>query len=273
MSVIDLPGHDGYGADTYGESFADVYDDWYADVSDIDATVATIARLAGDGPVLELGVGTGRLAIPLAAAGVRVVGVDASPSMLRLLADKPGADAVTVVLADMAHLAEGPGAEEIASVGPYTVAFAAFNTFFNLATPDDQRRCLEGVFDLLAPGGVLVIEGFVPPEDGMTDGGVSVRDITADAAVLTVSKHDPDAQIIRGHHIEMRADGNRMRPWIVRYLTPEQLDASAAAVGFVRTNRWATWSGSPFNPSPSNGPDHPPTSSDVHVSVYQHPSG
>ena len=86
-------------------------------------------------------------------------------------------------------------------------------------------------------------------------------------------KHDPDAQIIRGHHIEMRADGNRMRPWIVRYLTPEQLDASAAAVGFVRTNRWATWSGSPFNPSPPSGPDHPPTSSDVHVSVYQHPSG
>ena len=166
--MIDLPGHDGYGADTYGESFADVYDDWYADVSDVDATVATIARLAGDGPVLELGVGTGRLAIPLAAAGVRVVGVDASPSMLRLLADKPGADAVTVVLADMAHLAEGPGAEEIAAAGPYTVAFAAFNTFFNLATPDDQRRCLEGVFDLLVPGGVLVIEGFVPPEDGMT---------------------------------------------------------------------------------------------------------
>ena len=69
----------------------------------------------------------------------------------------------------------------------------------------------------------------------MTDGGVSVRDITSDAAVLTVSKHDPDAQVIRGHHIEMRADGNRMRPWIVRYLTPEQLDGSAAAVGFVRT--------------------------------------
>ena len=64
--MIDLPGHDGYGADTYGESFADVYDDWYADVSDVDATVATIARLAGEGPVLELGVGTGRLAIPLA---------------------------------------------------------------------------------------------------------------------------------------------------------------------------------------------------------------
>ena len=141
--MIDLPERDGYGADTYGESFADVYDDWYADVSDVDATVAMIARLAGDGPVLELGVGTGRLAIPLAAAGVRVIGIDASPSMLRLLDEKPGADAVTAVLADMAHLAEGPGAEEIAAAGPYTVAFAAFNTFFNLVTPDDQRRCLE----------------------------------------------------------------------------------------------------------------------------------
>ena len=83
MSVIDLPGHDGYGADTYGESFADVYDDWYADVSDVNATVATIARLAGDGPVLELGVGPGRLAIPLAAAGVRHAVVLAVPGARR----------------------------------------------------------------------------------------------------------------------------------------------------------------------------------------------
>ncbi|MEO0494090.1 MAG: class I SAM-dependent methyltransferase [Actinomycetota bacterium] len=270
--MIDPPGHDGYAADTYGESFADVYDAWYADVSDVDATVSMVARLAGDGPVLELGIGTGRLALPLAAAGVRVVGVDASPSMLDLLADKPGADTVTAVRADMARLADGPGAEEIAAGGPYAVAFAAFNTFFNLATDEDQTRCLQAVHDLLAPGGVLVIEGFVPPEDGLADGGVSVRDVTADAAVLTVSKHDPDAQVIRGHHIEMRADGNRMRPWIVHYLTPEQLDASAADVGFVRTNRWSDWSGSPFHPAQRNAPDPSHTPSDVHVSVYQHPS-
>ena len=230
--MIDPLGHDGYRADTYGESFADVYDDWYADVSDVDATVATVARLADGGPVLELGIGTGRLALPLAATGVTVVGVDASPSMLDLLAAKPDADTVTAVLADMAHLTDGPGAEEIAAHGPYAVAFAAFNTFFNLTTVDDQNRCLRAVFDLLRPGGVLVIEGFVPPEDGLADGGVSVRDVTADAAVLTISKHDADEQVIRGHHVEIRAEGNRMRPWIVRYLTPSQLDASAAAVGF-----------------------------------------
>lgn len=270
--MIDPPSPDGYRADTYGESFADVYDDWYADVSDVDATVAAVERMAGGGPVLELGIGTGRLALPLAERGVRVVGVDASPSMLDLLAEKPGASELTAVLADMAHLADGPGAAEIAAGGPYTVAFAAFNTFFNLTTAEDQTRCLADVFSLLAPGGVLVIEGFVPPADGLADGGVSVRDVTADAAVLTISKHDADAQTIRGHHVEIRAEGNRLRPWIVRYLTPDQLDASAAQVGFVRTNRWADWSGSLFPPSQTNGPDRPLPEPDVHVSVYQRPS-
>ena len=84
-----------FGPSTYGDSFADVYDDWYADVSDIDATVAAVARLADGGAVLELGVGTGRLALPLAATGTPVVGIDASQAMLDLLAAKPDATTVT----------------------------------------------------------------------------------------------------------------------------------------------------------------------------------
>ena len=247
---------DDYLPSTYGESFADVYDDWYADVSDVDATVTMLGAIAEGRPVLELGIGTGRLAIPLVASGTNVVGVDASPSMLEALRAKADAGTIPTIEADMAALGDAPA---LAGHGPFGVVFAAFNTFFNLPTDHEQARCLAGCHDLLAPNGLLVIEGFVPPDGGLADGGVSVRDVTASAAVLTVSKHDAREQLIRGHHIEMRADGNTMRPWIIHYRTPEQLDASAATAGFVLDHRWADWRRTPFDPSVH----------DVHVSIYR----
>ncbi|MEM9202000.1 MAG: class I SAM-dependent methyltransferase [Actinomycetota bacterium] len=251
----DDAGSDTYRANTYGDAFADVYDDWYADVSDVDATVAAIARLAGDGTILELGVGTGRLALPLAATGVKVVGVDASQAMLDLLADKAGAGDITVALTDMADLDAAPG---IADHGPYAVAFAAFNTFFNLTSDDAQAACLQALHRLVRPDGVIVIEGFVPPEDGLNDGGVSVRDVTATGAVITISKHDAVAQIIRGHHVEITAAGNRLRPWMLHYRTPEQLDAAADDAGFTLRERWSDWHGTPYS-----------AGADLHISVYE----
>jgi len=243
-----------YDAATYGESFADVYDDWYGDVTDAEATVACLLQLAGDGPVLELGIGTGRIALPLAATGIPVVGVDASPTMLERFGAKPGAETVSTHLLDMARIGRDA---ELAREGPFSVVFAAFNTFFNL--PDDraQQACLAGAATLLADGGILAVEGFVPPSEGLTDGGVSVREVTTDAAVLTVSRHDPEHQLIRGHHIEILTDGNRLRPWQIHYRTPAQLDASAATAGFVLVHRWADWDRTPFA-------DH-----DTHVSVYR----
>ena len=247
---------DGYPPSSYGESFADVYDDWYADVSDIGATVATLGTLADGRPVLELGIGTGRIALPLAATGTPVVGVDASPAMLDVLQTKPGAAAIVAVEGDMAALGDAPG---LTDRGPFGVVFAAFNTFFNLPSDQDQADCLEGCHSLISDDGTLVIEGFVPPEGGLTDGGISVRDVTTTTAVLTVSKHDADNQLIHGHHIEMRSDGNTMRPWVIHYRTPEQLDASAAAAGFVLDQRWADWRGMPFDPAVH----------DVHVTLYR----
>ena len=246
----------GYGPSTYGESFADVYDDWYADVSDAAATVRIVRELADGGAVLELGVGTGRLAIPLAESGSPVVGVDASPAMLEVLATKTGDASVIGTEADMAALGDS---EVVTANAPFAVVFAAFNTFFNLPSDAAQAACLAGCAGVLADGGRLVIEGFVPPSDGLTDGGVSVRDVTPDAAVLTVSTHDADAQLIRGHHIEMRAEGNTMRPWLIHYRTPDQLDASAAEADFVLEERWADWDRTPFDPARH----------DVHVSVYR----
>ncbi|MEM9465689.1 MAG: methyltransferase domain-containing protein [Actinomycetota bacterium] len=253
---------DDYGPATYGDAFADVYDDWYADVSDVGATVAAITALAGYGVVLELGVGTGRLALPLAARGISVVGVDASQAMLDLLAAKPGAETVTAVLADMGDL---DASTAIAGGGPYRAAFAAFNTFFNLTSDAAQAACLRSLFALVEPGGSVVIEGFVPPTDGLAEGGVSVRDVSAEGAVITVSKHDAEAQVIRGHHVEITASGNRLRPWLLHYRTPAQLDIAAEAAGFELSERWSDWTGTPF---PTSSDDEPP---EVHVSVYRRP--
>lgn len=250
MNRADWPAMDDYRPETYGDSFADVYDDWYGDVSDVDATVAGVAALADGGPVLELGVGTGRLAIPLAAAGLEVVGVDASAAMLERLAAKPGADAVRTIEADMA----APPVDS----GYFGVAFAAFNTFFNLTDDRAQRSCVASLATALRPGGCVAVEGFVPPEDGLTDGGISVRDVTIDRAVLSISQHDSTAQCIRGQHVDIDANGIVMRPWMLHYRTPEQLDSLFAEHGFDLETRSGDWSGTPFGPS-----------SESHVSVYR----
>ncbi|MEZ5165302.1 MAG: class I SAM-dependent methyltransferase [Acidimicrobiales bacterium] len=144
---------EGYGPHTYGESFADVYDDWYATVSDVEATVEAIHAMADGGRVLELGVGTGRLALPLAARGVRWSGSMHRP-MLDRLRVKDSESRVATVRAD--HDRPLPS-------GGFAVVFAAFNTFFNLPDDGAQRRCMTHVATALDPGGRFVVEGFIPP--------------------------------------------------------------------------------------------------------------
>ena len=250
----------------YGEAFADVYDDWYADAFDTEGAVATLTGLAGPGPVLELGVGTGRLALPLAAAGLTVVGLDASPAMFERLAAKPGAAGVPTVLADMAEVgaAVTAAAESADPTGApipragYRLVFCAYNTFLNLDTEDAQRRCLAGCADLLGPDGAVVIEAYVPaPPEGVPRTSLDVAKVTTDAVVLTATEHDPLTQVVTGQHVELRDGTVRLRPWRVRYLTPEQLDALAAEAGLVLAERWSDWRGTPFDDD-----------SDTHVSVY-----
>jgi SAM-dependent methyltransferase len=244
----------------YGEAFADVYDEWYAGVSDVDATVSFLGALAAGGPVLELGVGTGRLAVPLAARGIDIWGVDASPAMLRALAAK--ADAVRVrvhaVLGDIADIAlESDGAPRFA------VVFAAYNTLFNVVDVEGQARCVARAASLLAPGGRLVVEAFVPPDDlDERAGGVALRTLSADRVVLTATRHDHAAQLLSGQHVEFTTEplGARARPWHIRYLSPDQLDTLAAAPGLRLERRDAGWQGEPFTAAAT-----------MHVSVYRSP--
>lgn len=233
---------EGYDASTYGERFADVYDDWYGGLTDTDACVAEVARLAAGGRVLELGVGTGRLALPLAAAGLDVVGLDASPAMLAALAAKPGADRITAVLGDMAD----PPVD-----GPFAVVLVAYNTLFNLVEDGAQARCLAAAARLLAPDGVVVVEAFVPDPtaaDGRAD-AVSARTVTADRVVLSVSRTDAAAQEVLGQFVDITEAGIRLRPWHIRWSTPAQLDALAADAGLRLDHRTADWPGTPFTPA------------------------
>ena len=248
-----------YGPETYGEHYADVYDDWYGEdgriaISEVgtpDEVAAGIVALANGGPVLELGVGTGRLALPLADRGLAVTGLDASPAMPERLRAKPGADRLTLVECDMA--APLP---EMAD-GSFAVVLVGFNTFFNLTTADAQASCVAAVARLLRPGGRFVVEAFVPAPEAYD--GVSVRKIDVDRVLLDVAAIDSDTQVIAGQRIEITPAGNRLFPYLLRYATPEQFDTLAAGVGLSLEHRWADWSGTPFDDEGSQS----------HVSVWQ----
>ena len=231
---------EGYGPTSYGEAFADVYDHWYADVSDVASTVSFIADLAAGGPVLELGIGTGRLALPLAARAVPVVGIDTSVGMVARLREKPGGERIDVVVGDMSSDDDVPG-------GPFAVVFVAYNTIFNLLDPTAQQRCFDVVASRLGDGGAFVVEAFVP-DDGQRSGDhVEVRSLTADAVVLSVSRHDPGGQCIEGQFVELtEAGGVRLRPWAIRYSSPDELDGMAAAAGLELASRAADWIQTPL---------------------------
>jgi len=266
----DHGGMEGYDSTTYGERFAAVYDLWYPTVSDVDGTVAKVAALAADssmrrrsaqagsgpaefdgtGSVLELGIGTGRLALPLAAAGLSVTGIDSSPAMLELFRAKPEAERIHILEGDMTR------PDDLTSA-VFDVALVAFNTFFNVASEAGQGRCLAGITHVLHAGGFLVLETFVPDEDQPL-AAVSPTRVTADHVVLTATQVDPVAQTIRGQHIDITEAGTRLRPWFLRYASPTQLDAAAAGAGLALVERCADWHGAPFTEDSLH-----------HVSVYR----
>ncbi len=242
----------GYDHRSYGEGFADVYDEWYADVTDVDATVTRIVDLAGgDGRVLELGVGTGRLAVPMANAGLQVVGIDSSEAMLAKLRERDTAGTVDAILGDIA--VELPA-------GPFDAVLVAYNTIFNLLGEQDQPRLFQHVVERLAPDGVFVVEAFVPHADA-SDGSseVTVKAMSIDQVVLSVSVNRPDEQLAEGQFVQFSESGGvRLRPWSIRWATPIQLDAMAAEAGLRLDIRLGDMNGTPFTEDSAQ-----------HVSIYR----
>lgn len=243
---------EGYTIGTYGAAFADVYDRWYGDLTDRQAFTAMVYGLAlADLPVLELGIGTGRLAAPIAQAGLDVVGIDASAAMLARIPTVTGGRLRTV---------HGDMVDDLPD-GPFGLAFCGFNTFFNLLTEARQQACLTAVARRLAPGAAFIVEAAIPSAGDAGD-DVRVRSMTATEVVLSVSRHDPDAQLAEGQYISItEAGGIRLRPWSIRWCTPAQLDEMAAIAGLALVGRYADYARSPL----STGDGH-------HVSVYRQPT-
>jgi SAM-dependent methyltransferase len=239
-----------YTASTYGDRIALEYDALYGGMFDIEATVGTLAELAGKGPALELGVGTGRIALPLAARGVAVHGIDASEAMVAQLRAKPGGAEVPVTMGDFA---------DAPVEGEFSLVYVVFNTFFGLLVQDDQVRCFQNVARRLAPDGVFVIEAFVPDLTRFVRGqNTSTSRVELDRVVIDVSQHDPVNQRVMSQHVFITASGILMYPAQIRYAWPAELDLMARLAGLRLRHRWAGWRREPFT-----------AASTGHVSVYQ----
>jgi SAM-dependent methyltransferase len=240
---------DEWGPGTYGDRIARYYDELYGDRPDTALAVDRLLTLAGSGRVLELGIGTGRIALPLAVRGLEVHGIDASEVMLAKLREKPGGDAITVSLSDFA---------DVDAPGPFSLVFVVFNTFFGLVTQDQQIRCFQNVAARLAPGGRFVIEAFVPDLARFDrEQRVNATRVEVDWILLEATMHRRDDQRIDSMHVLIREDGVQLNPVRIRYAFPSELDLMARLAGFRLESRWGGWDRRPF------GPD-----STQHVSVY-----
>ena len=241
MSVFDDPG-------LFGRLWADTYDG--PGNPDPAPAVDFLAPLAEGGPVLELAVGTGRVALPLAARGLTVEGVEASPEMVAHLRAKPGGADMPVTIGDMA---------DVPVAGPYRLVFLVFNTLFNLVSEERQAACFRNVARVLAPGGAFVIETFVPdPADFDRDEQVQVREVTEDSATIRVHRYDRAAQTFVRQTVTFDASGVHLKPFAMRYAWPEQIDELAERAGLRLTERYADWDRSPFD-----------AASRSHISVYR----
>ena len=209
-----------------------------------------LAGLAGDGRVLELAIGTGRVALPLAARGIRVEGVDASAAMVQQLRAKAGGESVPVAIGDMA---------DVPVSGRFRLVYLVFNTLFGLLSQERQAECFGNAARVLEPKGTFVIECFVPDLarfDG--DQRVQARSVTADSAVIEVSRHDKARQRVTTQVITLDAQGVQLRPVVIRYSWPAELDLMAGQAGLRLAERYADWDRRPFTSASSS-----------HVSVYQ----
>ena len=193
----------GYGPENFGLLNAEDYDD---DVPPAEATTQAVEFLAGlaqGGPVLELAIGTGRIALPLAERGLRVAGIEASAAMVAKLRAKPGGEAIPVTLGDMS---------EVAAPGAYDLVLLVFNTLFNLTSQEAQVRCFANAARRLTERGVFVIEAFVPDIAHFTDPErVRTAHISMRRLVLEAAIHDPVSQVIRYQYITFTSDGGGHR--------------------------------------------------------------
>ncbi len=237
-----------YDPALYGERIADIYDDLYPPAGE--AMIARLEELARGGPALELAIGTGRVALPLAARGVPVHGIDASPAMVARLRAKSGGAGIPVTMGDFADAILGER---------YPLVYLVFNTLFCLLTQTDQLRCFQNAAAHLTEDGAFVLDLFVPELSRFTRGqNIQTNRVEADRVMMDVSMHDPVEQRVSSQQVILTEAGIRLLPVDVRYAWPSELDLMARLAGLRLRHRWGGWEREPFT-----------AASTRHVSVYE----
>jgi SAM-dependent methyltransferase len=217
----------------------------------VEPTVDLLAELARGGRALELGVGTGRIALPLAARGVSVTGIDLSESAVRELRAKPGGEAIPVVIGDFATTRAN---------GPFALVYLVFNTIMNLTTQAAQLLCFHNAASHLEPGGVFLIETMVPDLRRLPPGERFVVFDVSDEHV-GIDEYDVANQGLVSHHFASAGGGWERSSGEFRYVWPAELDLMAASAGLELRDRWAGWTREPFT-----------SESRSHVSVWVKPA-
>jgi SAM-dependent methyltransferase len=236
-----------YTDETYGEHLAGVYDAWFPDC-DPDAT-AFLAEIAQGGKALELGIGTGRMALPLAARNVEVHGIDASTSMVSRLHEKPGGGKINVTMGDFS---------KVTVEGKFALVYVVFNTFFVLQSQEAQVSCFRNVAAHLTEAGCFVIEAFVPDVTRFTRGQSNLATkVTTDRVELDMSEHQPATQRVISQKVVLRDGSIRLYPVQIRYAWPAEMDLMAQLAGLRLRDRWSGWRREPFT-----------SESQKHISVY-----
>lgn len=233
----------------YGARWADKYDEWHEGLMDDDGAVAAIVELAEGGPVLEFGVGTGRLAVPLAERGVEIVGVDISPDMLAKLKEKTSA--VTVVEADMTT---------VSLEREFTLAFIAFNSIFVLETQEAQVELFRNAARHLRSGGRFALETVVVKPPSPDQGKLSVVNVEVDRVTLSGGSVDWANSLFTGTWMVIEPSGTTFYPISGRHVTHAEMDLMAQLAGLELESRWGNWQRAEFGPK-----------SELHVSIYRKP--
>jgi SAM-dependent methyltransferase len=240
--------------DYFGERVAARYDDSGPELSGAQAVgpvVDFLADLAGDGAALELGIGTGRIALPLAQRGVRVHGIDLSTAMVKRLRAKPGGEEIGVTIGDFATTTVH---------GTFRLAYLVFNTIMNLTTQDAQVACFQNVATHLEPGGRFVIEVGVPDLQRLPP-GETFQPFHVSPTRLGIDEYDLAAQGLISHHYLIGGDTSEVVSMPFRYVWPAELDLMARLAGMTLRERWSGWQREPFT-----------SESRQHVSVWETPS-
>jgi ABC-type transport system substrate-binding protein len=229
---------------SFDEPVAASYDE-LAQRGDEALTVAFLEHLAQGGRTLELAIGTGRIALPLAARGVPVDGIDLSPSMVAQLRGKPGGEHIEVHIGNFA---------DVAVPGPYRLIYLVFNTLFNLLTQEEQVRCFVNVASRLEESGRFVVEGGTPAEFYRLRNNqyVDAEAIQMDRVRLDVARFDPVQQLLEETHITLSGAGIQLNPIVTRYAWPSELDLMARIAGMRLQERWGAWNREPFTADSRN---------------------